>query len=48
VFKAGGGTDNTLSKPVTNALVRDVYANAGETFAPTYTPGQWLDNVTGV
>jgi hypothetical protein len=47
-FTAGGGTDSTLSKPVTNALVRSVYADEGDTFVPSYTLGQWIDNVTGI
>jgi len=47
-FTAGGGTDNTLSKPVTDALVRGVYASEEDTFVPSYTLGQWIDNVTGV
>ena len=47
-FTVGGGTDNTLSKPVTDALVRGVYASEEDTFVPSYTLGQWIDNVTGV
>jgi len=46
-FNAGGGNDNTLSKPVTNALVQNVYGTETDTFVPSYTLGQWIDNVTG-
>jgi len=47
-FTAGGGTDNTLSKPVADVLVRGVNASEEDTFVPSYTLGQWIDNVTGV
>ena len=47
-FEAGGGTDGTLSKPVTNARVRNVYAKEEDTFVPSYTLAQWIENVAGV